>query len=74
MDAAEVDWLGLHGDAGNVAGDEKIADVNRGASRSDVHSHSACGRDENLALAFFAQSNARLFRDYSGDACVVAYG
>src|SRR5438132_13822579 len=61
LDAAEVDGLGLHGDAGNVAGDEQIADMNLAASGIDFHSDSAGGRDENLALAFFTESNARLF-------------
>src|SRR5207247_2365537 len=46
----------------------------RGASGIDFHADSAGGRDENFALAFFTQSNARLFRDHSGHARVVAYG
>ena len=61
LDAAEVDGLGLHGDAGNVAGDEQIADVNLAASGIDFHADSAGGRNQNLAVALFTQSNARLF-------------
>ena len=57
---------------GNVAGDEQIPDMNLAASGIDFHSDSAGGGDENLALAFFTQSNARLFGDHSGDTRVVA--
>ncbi|PYS29014.1 MAG: hypothetical protein DMF75_17915 [Acidobacteria bacterium] len=58
------DWLGLHRNAGNVAGDKQIADVNGRARGINFHPDSQpepCSR-------FFAQSNARFFRDHSGDA------
>src|SRR5436853_5775201 len=46
------DWLGLHRNAGNVAGDKQIADVNGRARGINFHPDFTRTRNQNLALAF----------------------
>lgn len=63
LPTADNDWLRLHRQAGRIACNQQIPDLNWSVRRISFHSHSTGRGDENFAFAAFSKSNAWLLRE-----------